>query len=231
MDDKKRAIKKFFHDYAVAIYATVFLVIILIIMMLARYGALISIQDLSKINPLITTTENELIAADNSKEMIKAPKSGKSQKTDSEHTSNTKNSSSTGAGKGSSTPVAGGNGEDDTTRADSPPFTATLHEVTPSIEGNTSILGNCTVKYKFTADISAQNPPGTIVYQWYRSDGTTTDSQSMTFSKNDTSLAPTYEWSISADSGNKYWVVFKMTSPSTQEERADVTQSCSILSL
>ena len=56
------AIKKFLRGYAVTIVTSALLVLILALLIWARLGDLYSIRDISKINPLITSGQNELVA-------------------------------------------------------------------------------------------------------------------------------------------------------------------------
>lgn len=56
------AIKKFLRGYAVTIVTSALLILVLALLIWARLGDLYSVRDISKINPLITSGQNELVA-------------------------------------------------------------------------------------------------------------------------------------------------------------------------
>lgn len=61
---RKWVTKKVLHDYSAVIVVSVSLLVILLALILSRYGSLYSIRDIANINPLITTGTSELIAVD-----------------------------------------------------------------------------------------------------------------------------------------------------------------------
>ncbi len=229
-----RATKKFLHDYSVAIVTTILLIILLAILLLIRFGTLASVKDLSKINPLITSGQNKLVAANDSNEIIKVPMdddaktTGQTDKpTGSGGASTTKPSTGSGTtGNGSS-----GSGSGSTNQPpDKPVFAATIGQMRHFASSGTSLLGVCTITHQFQADIAAQNAPGTVAYNWKQSNGTTGQTQQAVFQAGDTTKTVSYSWTISAASGN-YSVTIFLTSPTKQQQTLIFQHTCSVVGL
>lgn len=62
MQDKKQLVKRFLHDNAVILGTILLFVVILGILIFARYGSLYSIRNIENLNPLITSDSAELVA-------------------------------------------------------------------------------------------------------------------------------------------------------------------------
>lgn len=73
MGIKKQTLKKLLHDYSLVVVVFIGLIVTLLILAGIRLFALISIGDLSNINPLITSGQNTLAVKDGTSEIIKIP--------------------------------------------------------------------------------------------------------------------------------------------------------------
>lgn len=114
IDSKRWAAKKFIRDNAVAAVTSGLLILVLLLLVASRFIALNSIRDLSKINPLITSGQNELVAVDDNGavKIIKDDEqtTGQSGKTAGESGGSTTDKPGTQTGRSSSTDGTGGTG-------------------------------------------------------------------------------------------------------------------------
>jgi hypothetical protein len=222
VDDRKQALKKFLHDYVVAIITTFLLLVILGLLIIARHYALVSVNDLSKINPLITSEQNELVAANGSHDVIKIAKDDESRANQSSPANN--------AGRGANqsiNPSKGSSGETTTGASDgtgvgsgqssSPttpqPFSASIGQMTYN-SSTSCVLIICSTTYTVQAVIQGQNGPGTVNYQWIEDNSTVAQSSSVAFSQNDTSKTVSFQWTIAKG----HTVTLQLTSPSTDKK-------------
>lgn len=239
--NKKQALKKFFHDYAAAITATIVLIVILALLVLSRHNALASITDLSKINPLITSEQNELVASRDSNAIVEVSKNDKNKDTEREGKSVGGTSKSPGLGtKGGATSGgtnngagSGGNGSNS---PDVPqPFSAYIAE--DSIRGSMiskcsliGLLGICigtyTHTYTLLATITGNNGPGTVSYSWSAipdSGSSVSDSGSLQAGNGTTTNSISTSWStISCTS---YSVTLTLTGPAGSQQRMSTSYS------
>lgn len=183
VESRRWAIKKFLRGYAVTFTTAIVLILVLALLLFARIGALGSIRDLSRINPLITSEQNQLVAigddgevtiiSDDEQENKQGDKSAdKSSATDESQTNKTSDKPKTSAG-GGSTGSAGGSGTGGESGGASPGG-GTNNGGTPvqlvaniaSLSYSTKSLGQL-LGCSYTAKASIQvNTQGTVYYQW-----------------------------------------------------------------
>ena len=182
IEDKKRQIKKFIHDNILVMVATTLFLTVLVVLILSRNMSLASIRDLSSINPLITSSQNELVAVSDSSKIIKVPTTDDSNLAEpTKVSSNTKTQSTTGGnkassggsgssssgssggssgGSGSSSGGSSGGGGQASSPSPSPsssptppaPFATSIGQMTHLVSGSGSILG---LPCKLTHDFEA----------------------------------------------------------------------------
>jgi|GEM_PF-3555296 len=195
-ENKKAIIKKIIRDYAATIVATVLLLMILTLLLLFRHNALLSVNDLSKINPLITSAEGDYVAVNDSGELIEAPQDDGESSQDKRAIDNKKDADSSGKQTANPQGSKGGssnsgaividdlNNTGDTPKAPSQPDNESKQpQFTVIIDGPISAsmnskcnalldlfgscaLGNRTYTYTVTAQVIAKNGPGVITYAW-----------------------------------------------------------------
>lgn len=240
VDDKVQAIKRFIRTYSVAVAATVILIIILAILIIARYNALSSIRDLSKLNPLITSEQNELVAGKDSSGVIEVAKVDNTKKDDKKDIAKNNNTKSSGTGSssggsngGSSSGGSSGGGssgggsegggegdEDNGGSGQQEPFFASISETfyySPGTGIPNIISGKCKLTHAFYAKILGVNSPGVVTYKWQHSKGGQPSSEQMTFQEGDSlKTTPSHEWEINAKAG-QYSVIFKLLTPVYEE--------------
>lgn len=240
VEDKKEALKKFIRDYLVAIATSAALVILLAALVLARHLALSSVSDVSKINPLITSEQNELVALQGTSEVIKIPKDDEIpsdvsntgvKKTQSPNpspsnvVSETTNSEPSGSGTGNS---AGNGNSGSNPPVVTQPFATSIGQMSYTSSSTfVGILSGCKVTYNFQAVIQGHNAPGTVTYRWLRSSGSPGQQQQVSFAQGDTSKTVTYTWSITGYSGN-YSVTLEILTPKSQQKTLTFKQTCSL---
>jgi hypothetical protein len=230
VEEKKRELKKFFHDYMVATIATVLLILLLALMLLSRYSALAGINDLSKINPLITSGKNKLTAQSDTNGVVKISKDDIGSNQDA--TSNTNGGTITGSQSGqNNTPSGGASSGVTSTPAPSPVvFAASIGQMRHFASNGTNGLNACRITHDFQADIIGTNAPGTVTYRWSRSDGTVEQPQQMAFQAGDSLKTATYSWAINGASAN-YSVTIELLSPTKTQKTLEFQHSCSLLEL
>lgn len=118
MNEKKEQIKRLLHDNVVTLVTVLIFVLILGVLLAARYGSLLSIANIANINPLITNESTKLVAV-NVNGVIKIIKDGDGKVTEAEKkvaandkssTTNKSNQNSGGSGgAGAGGPPGGGN--------------------------------------------------------------------------------------------------------------------------
>lgn len=242
-DDKKRRLKKFFHDYAVAIVTTALLFVVLILLLISRHTSLISVQDLSKINPLITSEQNTLIAANDTNEIVKipidenqaktqqpansfgskpsSPKNNQSQKPSSGSSNNSGSSSGGTSGGGSSTPPD--------SKPISQPFAVGIGSLSIRSTANKSglILPSCqSTTHTINAELNADNAPGTVTYRWKRSDGFVGNTLTLEFNANENTKYVPFSWTISKNSQtNNDTVTLEVLTPTGKQKTTEHLKS------
>ena len=107
VEEKKQALKKLFHNYSLVVIVAVGLIMMLLMLIGIRLLALVSIGDLSNINPLITSGQNKLVVKDGTNEVVKIPideeiAQSRSTKEKSSDTNADVNSSTGGSSSGKS---------------------------------------------------------------------------------------------------------------------------------
>lgn len=192
------AIKKFLRGYAVTIVTSALLILVLALLIWARLGDLYSVRDISKINPLITSGQNELVAQKDGNGLTRLVREDRDsaqsdgatskdiQKGDTtQPTDNSSNQTPTGTGStggGSSTGTgsggSGGSGGGGTTAGGGsgggetqPPraFVITASEISHTTSSPlVNISSKCDVTHTFTATITAQYAPGDVRYKWVK---------------------------------------------------------------
>lgn len=242
IENKKEKINQIIHDNALVIGASLLLFIVLCVLIVTRHLSLASIRDLSSINPLITSSQNELVAVSKSNKIIKVPANdGNSSagSTDSATSTSKQNATSnskastggnntsgiTGGGSTGST-SGGGSQSGTTTPASTPaPFTASIVKITPFTSGNGSLIGPCKLTHNFETDIAASNSPGTIAYNWSRDGGPVLGASSVSVASGSTSKQVSHSWTLTASSG-AHSITFRITSPSAEEKTLIFQHSC-----
>ena len=236
VDDKFQIIKRLMRNYSVAVVATAILLFILLALIVARYNALSSIQDLSKLNPLITSEHNELIAAKDSSGVIEvakvdntkindkkeAPKTTTNKSTETK--SGSKSSGGGSSGDGSSGGSSGG-GSGDGGSGQQEPFTANIFNVryySPGI----GTKKKCELTHAFDAKISGVNSPGTVTYRWQHSMGDQDPEEHINFQEGDSlKTTPMHSWKIKSETGS-YWVKFIILAPDYKEQSYEFVHQC-----
>lgn len=244
-DEKTHTRKQFIHDYSIAIGASITLIVVLFVLLIAKYFAIASIQDLSKINPLITSGQNELIASEESGGVQLIAKNDSANDDSKENPGKTGNSSGTDSNSGSGggtggSGSSGGTGGDDSGGGGSggtggsgeptqpQPFSANIFgKLSVVASGSGALLGVCKRTYLFTGDLVGQNPPGTVTYLWTRTDSSG-QSEQVSFGPNQTEKSVTHTWVINGAS-RQYSIKLALLSPNTDEETLTFNHSCGIL--
>ncbi len=246
VDDKVQAIKRFIRTYAVAVVATVILIIILAILIIARYNALSSIRDLSKLNPLITSEQNELVAGKDLSGVIEVAKvdntkdNDKKDITDNSGTKSTStttgggsssggSSSGSSSGGGGSSESGGGGGSGGEGGGDNQQesFSASIHGSITLIKSKTkSILGlGARCEYEFTANILGHNSPGTVTYRWEQSNGLSSQGE-VSFDDSDSQKTIVHEWEGNIPRDSTPWVKLKLLTPNQEERGREFNEGC-----
>lgn len=226
VDDKKQALKKFAYDYAIALGTTIALLVILAILILARQLSLASVKDVSKINPLITSEQNELVAVNGSSDVVKIAKDDESQTVQSGTTKDVVKSTSPAPGTGSTNGSSGGGstsgastGSSGTSSSPSPSpspvsqsFTAVIGQLTYN-SSTSCLLVICSTTYTVQAVIQGQNGPGKVNYQWIE-DNSVAQSSTVSFAHGDSSKTISYQPSV----GKGHTVTLQLTSPNEDKK-------------
>lgn len=248
------AIKKFLRGYAVTIVTSALLILILALLIWARLGDLYSVRDISKINPLITSGQNELVAARDANGLTKVVKeddavsqSGKTSNntqknsSDSSNSQNSQTSSGASSSDGGDTPVSntGGTGGNGTsggtgggTGGSTQPqhaFMASINKIGQTETSPTLSVGSCKVTHTFYAVIDGQYAPGTVTYRWKRSDGVISPQRSVSFVAGETTKTVSADpWDTSGTSGSsvQYTMTFEILSPLARSQSLSFTHSC-----
>ncbi len=249
MDDKVRTIKRLAKEYSIAMSATGLLVLILCILLLTRYSDVSSLRDLTKLNPLITSEQNELVASQDNTGVIEVQKVVESKNGDDDKvassggtnadgnkTNNGGNKTSGGgAGGAPSAGNGGGNNPDeggggDQEPASSPPFAAgigfTNYTQSSPIPRGLLGIGGCYRDYTFFADIDVENPPGSVTYRWVRDTGPPQESKQINFGANDDSKTVSHSWTIGSSSNDGRWVRIEILSPQEKQKPINFDHSC-----
>lgn len=256
---RRWAIKKFLRGYAVTIVTSALLILILALLILARLGDLYSVRYVSKINPLITSGQNELIAAKDKREktasdddqgitglskVTKDSQGSNSGQSDSPGSSSSSGQggsgdSSTGTSSGGNTGNSGGNTGSGTTGGggggSSPApqaFTASISYVgQPAPPISVNLGSTCKTSHTFSATITAANAPGTVSYRWKQSNGVTSSTQQVSFLAGETSKTVTAnQWDISGPTAT-YSMTFELLSPAYQQQTVSFQHSCPTIGL
>ena len=250
------AIKKFLRGYAVTIVTSTLLILVLAVLILARLGDLYSVRDISKINPLITSGQNELIAARDANGLTKVVKeddavsqSGKaSNNAQKSSPSNSPDSqpqgSTTGSNENGDTPVsntggtgsggtggsAGGNtGGGSGTQPQQHTFVASIEKVGQTEAAPTISVGSCKLTHNVYAIIDGQYAPGTVMYRWKRSDGVISSQRTVSFTAGETTktvYADPWDTSGPSNPTKQYSMTFEMISPSAKSLSVSFTHVC-----
>jgi hypothetical protein len=187
----KRKIKKALHDYSVAIVISGLWIVVLLLLILARYSALASVSDISKINPLITSGNNTLVAIDkNGKVTVEkddgqssgqtnaTPEKSQEPTTNKSGTPNAQSSNNGGnnaGGSGGSTGGSGGSGADGGGTTTTPVFTANIVKTNDKWIDITNTKPLCITvlciggSYTYTASVTIEtsNSSGkSVSYTW-----------------------------------------------------------------
>lgn len=251
------AIKKFLRGYAVTIVTSALLILVLALLIWARLGDLYSVRDISKINPLITSGQNELVAVRDengisrfvkengqdaqSKDDSDGSKNDVSDKSDTQNTqssdggtnSNPSSGTSTGgtSGGGSSGGTGGSTGGTSSPSPAPGVFSASITNVWQTDPISINIVGtSCKSTHNFFATITVQNAPGTVSYRWKQSNGVTSVTQQLSFSAGDSSktVAAT-PWEISGPAGSSHSMTFELVSPVRQQQTVNFQHKCPLI--
>lgn len=235
-------LKRFFREYAVALSGTLLFLVLLSGLLVSRYYALVGLDDLSKLNPLITTQGNQLIGRDRAFGAIADQNQGDSPNnpTTTPKTSQQPSSSSNPSTKTPSTnqgqtsqPVSSGSGGSSGggTTTSPPPtqFTVSIGTMTHVAGSPSGLLGAlnpvCTITHQFTASVHAINGPGTMNYTWVQSDGKTSGSDKENFGAGTSDDQVTYQWKITSTSGD-YSIKLSVSSPNQTDKTLSFRHQC-----
>ncbi|MDB5183340.1 MAG: hypothetical protein JWO07_21 [Candidatus Saccharibacteria bacterium] len=251
VEDKKQALKKFFRNYTLVVLVIVGLIITLLLLVWFRFLALVSIGDLSKINPLITSGQNRLVLKDGTSEIVKIPIDGTAANKGSSD-SNTPADTSTGGASsenqsnsattttggtvqtsngGASTPVVTVSPSVSPSSSPSPvpttaAFTANIgSNVTYETSNKSSYANGCTITYKFTFTATAQNAPGVAKAQWRWPGSTWGNEFNVSFSVGQTSVPVTIQQYVSANTSDQV-VSLRLNSPNAVEKDYGFKHQC-----
>jgi hypothetical protein len=109
VEDIKQSVKRWLHDNAVTVVTILLFVVILAILVATRYGSLLSIANISSINPLITTESAELVAVNvNGVIQIIKDDDGKVTEAEKKAAAKDKNSTTGNSNQGGGTTSGGG---------------------------------------------------------------------------------------------------------------------------
>jgi hypothetical protein len=250
VEDKKQALKKFIRNYTLVVLVVLALIVMLLLLIWFRFLALVSIGDLSKINPLITSGQNRLVLKDGTSEIVKIPiddtganKGSSASSTPADASGDggvpaKQGSSGNATSGGTSQSGGGGSGTVVTVSPSASPssspspvptiaaFTANISpNVTYETSNKTSYFGGCTITYKFTFTITAQNAPGVAKAQW-RWPGSTWGSEfNVSFSAGQTSVPISIQQYVSASTSDQV-VSLRLNSPNAVEKDYGFKHQC-----
>jgi hypothetical protein len=227
-------LKRFFREYIVAVCGTVFFVLVLVSILVSRYYALTGLGNLAKINPLITTDNNQLVARDKAYGAVAGQ--GTSESTPTTDTTQKSSPSNTGSSAQTTTPPSGQSSQPAPSSSTppsqpTPQFTISIGTMTQTAGAPTGKLQGlnpiCTITHQFTADVNGTNGPGTMTYTWVQSDGTVSPVQKLTFAAGASIEQATYQWKITSTSAD-YWVKLSATAPNATEKILNFRHQCII---
>lgn len=254
VEDKKQALKKLFHDYAMVVIVVAGLIITLLVLIGIRFFALVSIGDLSNINPLITSGQNKLAVKDGTSEIVKIPidediakdkTSNKKSTGGSTNTSSSTGGSSSGNGGSQSntgTTTSGGGssgggssgtsgGSTPTPIPPVPPVAAFTVGISNNVQrtsvkkGSTDWFGNCTFAHTITFTVTAQNAPGTARAQWKWATLDWGNEFNVPFENGQTAREVTHTWQINEKTNEKE-VRLRILSPNAITETYRFMHQC-----
>lgn len=249
---KQWAFKKFLRGYAVTIVTSALLLLILALLIGARYAELYSIRDISNINPLITSGQNELVAQKDENGVTRFVKEEDANSSSDKNTADTKNSSdaggsgdtpsnsssqsagggsagtgSTGGTQGGGTTGGGNTGGNTGGGSQSAAFTASISSI--SHQGTTPLTllaNNCKITHYISVTLRGQNAPGEVTYRWKRSDNINTTVQTVQFKANETTKTVSADaWDTTGSSGS-YSMTFEMYTPSGASKSVSFEHTC-----
>lgn len=274
VDDKKQELKKFLRNYTEVVAVALGLLLVLLMLVIFRILALVSIGDLSNINPLITSGQNKLVLKDGTSEIIKIPidstvakgsSSGKTAGSSSkDDTSVAKTDTSTaagtgtgtggvtgggttqsgsGSGSGSGTGTGGGSNNPVVTVSPSvspssspspspvPTTAAFTAAIGPSVtyekSGYTAYFGGCTITYKFTFTVTAQNAPGVAKAQWrWPGNSNWGNEFTVSFSAGQTSIPVSLQQNVSAATNSPQVISLRLNQPNATQKDYGFTHQC-----
>lgn len=234
MSDTKESAKKFVRDYIVAIIATGLLVIIVLLLVIVRYASLASVKDLSKINPLITSDNNQLVASDNGEISKLAGSAGQNSQSTTQASTTPTPSSSPSIAPSSTT-----NTSDSTSEPSVPQvFAAGIQGGT--IQGSESTVcntfmfagacvGTSNYTYTLAATIAASNGPGAVSYTWKAvptssNFSTQTSSKTLTVASGTSTNQISMQWTLINCA--VYTVSLTITSPANSQKTVTSSLGC-----
>lgn len=249
--NRKQAIKKYLKDYAMAIVGTFLLVVALLTLVTFRYTSLASISDISKINPLITSEQNELVASRDSTGVLTISQKDKkgtddsdkkddtstdSQKDDTKSSSGSSSGGSSSGSSGGGSSGDSGNGGDDggssgggTPPPPPPPFSVTIGD---DVIQNTTPTKNCRATYEFTFTILGENAPGDVHYRWKRDDGDWTNIESKHFLQGETNQQVVHgNWSLGRGKVGGHTIRLQTLTPNQHTKVYNFNHSCQLFVL
>jgi hypothetical protein len=230
--------RKTFHDYAIPIFATIALVIILIALLIMHQYAVSSVNNLASTNPLIVSDDGRLVSRDEANNPIINDEEVVEQTTQSSESSPQTNDDTpvTTAPSASRPPAGGSNGGTTPTTPNTPnppaqaQFAVGLGSIQHSrntsniVTGLLGLLLGCSVDHQFKIAVNGSNGPGVVKYRWVRSTGGGGDIEQKALPAGTASVDLTHSWTTS--SSGEYWVSLEVYAPTTMEKKFTFRHQC-----